>query len=247
VAEAPAAQGEVVFHEAFLEWVMDMPTAAARTEAMGWAVSLLGNPDGTHPIGSEGPNAMPGWNTSRKGDERVVFRSRVGKSSVTSIEMLIGGPRDGNAVYAAGRHLLDNHFPTLNQKDLLSNAEVYDLGEALELIEMSAADIGVDWVDFYSGPPDRGMVTAAVKSGALDRDTAESLSASELQDYVENYWTTQDRDLTLQGTLGVGDADDVALVVKARQAPRCGQFMPVAKAACLRAVGHRGPCRRAPD
>ena len=233
----PDDQAEVAFTDEFVEQLEGLDDGQAIT-VVADVVRLCVDPAGSHPLHAP----LAGWNTletlGRK--RRVIYRALVTRG-VGVIDVLCIGPRSNSEVYDVVQGLVDS--------GLLDGDVLTQVWNALQILDIAAREVGLDDWDYRPAPAPEGMRKAAVTSGALPERLASVLSKDELEAALEAAWGDD-------GLLDVESAIVAALVrhrtsphphpdevVHSRLEPRCGAFMPRAKCACIRRVGHPGPHR----
>lgn len=237
----PDDQAEVVFNDAFLEYLERLP-AHEREDVLVEVVRLCGHPSGTHPLSNRGgADRLAGWNTVdvlRK-EHRVVFGSRL-ERGVGVIEVLCAGPRRGAAVYDLAS--------ALTATGRLTEDEVTEIWLALSLMDIVAEAVDLDGWDYRPPPAPAGMIRAAVAAGLLDEATAEVLSLDEITAAMEGGWSAEGPNPAAAVAAALrrarsGVDGDVTRILAGRKAERCGVLLPRAGRACIRRRGHPGPHR----
>lgn len=234
----PADQAEVVFSDIFVEQIEDNLDRAQAEEVIADVVRLCENPSGSHPLHAP----LTGWNTLEVlgRSRRVVFHARL-EEGHPLIDVLCLGPRSNSEVYDVARALRDG--------GLLSEDSFIQIWEALQLLDVTARDVGLDEWDFLPAPAPEGMRKAAVAAGVLTEETARLLSKDELEAALEHGWApdgTADPARALNAAIArhrTSNRPDVGLILASRGKDRCDEFMPRAKQRCVRRAGHPGPHR----
>jgi len=238
----PRDQAEIVFSEPFVEY-LDGLSLRDREGVLAEVVALCGNPAGSHTLSNRSStDRLAGWNTVDVlgGEHRVVFASRV-VDGVGLIEVLCAGPRRGPAVYDLAS--------SLAASGLLSDEEIYEIWEALILVEVVAEAAGLDGWDYRPPAASQGMVRSAVAAGVLDEQTARLLASDELRAALEHGWNESGPDPTaglkaaLQRARAGVDPGDLTRILTARAADRCDEVLPRTGERCIRVVGHPGAHR----
>ena len=234
----PGDQAEVVFSDILIEQLEDLGEPE-RIDVLAEIVRLCEVPAGKHPLHAP----LPGWNTLDVlgGAHRVVYKASV-TSGVGLIEVLCLGPRRDSEIYdmAAG----------IANSGLLTDDEVTQLWEALGLLDVAVASVGLEGWDYRPAPAPEGLRRAAVAAGLLDEETASLLAKDEVEAAMADGWGAAGPDpmralrAALKRARGSGDFDE-RKILEARLEDRCGAIMPRAKATCVRRAGHPGPHRRA--
>ena len=113
----------------------------------------------------------------------------------------------------------------LRSAGLLSEEAFTQIWEALNLLDVTAADVGLDEWDFLPTPAPEGMRKAAVAAGALTQDIADLLSKDEIEAALENAWGPDgavDPLRALHAAIAWNRSSnrrDVALILSNRQRP----------------------------
>ena len=245
-ARSPNDQAEVVLYEPFVEYLLEL-TERGREEVLADVCSLCLCPAGTHPLGNKDKqDRLADLNTLHTlgKEHRIVFASRV-VNGVGVLEVLCGGPRKASAVHDIANMLA--------KTGKLTKDEVTQLWDALELLEIVAEDIGVDGWDYAPPVARKHLVDIVVKLGILERDVASTLSGPEIQAAMEAGFNelgepTPAAALTAAMNRARTRASytDASVILRSRLAPRCGAWMPRAKAPCTRCEGHPGAHRSQP-
>lgn len=234
----PSDQAEVVFSDIFVEQLEDDLDRAQAEEVLSDVVRLGEDPAGSHPLHAP----LTGWNTLEVlgRSRRVVYHARL-LNGHPLIDVLCLGPRSNSEVYDVAEGLKD--------AGLLSEETFTQVWEALQLLDVTAADVGLDEWDFLPTPAPLGMQKAAVAAGVLPEDVTRLLSKDELEAAMEHGWAsdgTVDPDKALNAALArnrLSSRPDLPAILARRQEPRCNEFMPRAKQRCVRRAGHPGPHR----
>ena len=238
----PGDQAEIVFSEPFVEY-LDGLSVRDREVVVAEVVALCRNPAGSHTLSNRGStDRLAGWNTVDvlAGEHRVVFASRV-VDGVGLIEVLCAGPRKGSAVYDLAS--------SLAATGLLTDDEIYEIWQALILVEIVAEAVGLDGWDYRPPAAPQGMVRSAVAAGVLDEETARLLASDELRAAMEHGWDDSGPDPTaalkaaLQRARAGVDPGDLTRILTARSADRCDEILPRTGERCIRVAGHPGAHR----
>lgn len=233
----PADQAEIVFSDEFIEQLESLDGSQAE-DVITDVVRLCENPSGSHPLRAP----LAGWNTLEVlgRSRRVVYHARIVEGEGT-IDVLCLGPRSNSEVYDVAEALCD--------AGLLSDETVTQIWEALTLLDMAAANVGMDEWDYRPIPAPEGMRKAAVAAGILPEEVATLLSKDELEAALEHAWGEDgslDPARALMAAIlrnRTSAHTNVEEVVGRRKDPRCGAFMPRAKQLCIRRLHHPGPHR----
>lgn len=241
--ELPRAQAEVVVSETLLEQLGDLPHNAA-VDVLATALKLSDNPSGKHALGRKGKQNLSGWNTSEvlRLAQRIVFSARV-IDGVLVIHALCIGPRRDSEVYTIAEAVL--------KSGALDDEQTQQVWEALALLNVAPELVGLDGWDYQPAAAPDGLRKTVISAHLLDPDDVAHMSAAELVAAMDQGWGEDgwDRDKALAAALAVhrsaNPQPDPATVFAKRKEPRCGVFMPRARAHCVRREGHPGPHRRA--
>ena len=234
-------QAEVTLTDVFIEQLEDL----ARDDQAGVladVVALCEDPGGKHPLSDR----LAGWNTQTtlNGTHRVIYRATPNTGDTTStLEVLCLGQRRNDEVYDIARNLVE--------AGLLTDDELAQIWDALDLLDVVAENVGLDGWDFRPAAAPAGLRRAAVEAGLLSPADAEMLDISEINAAMAHGWTESgpDPDAALAAALGASRHGSVPAgrdVLGHRRADRCNKWMPRAQARCVRRAGHPGPCRRSP-
>ena len=234
----PADQAEVVFSDIFVEQVEGNLTTAQAEEVIADIVRLCENPSGSHPL--QAP--LAGWNTLAVlgRSRRVVYHARL-ENGHPLIDVLCLGPRSNSEVYDVAK--------ALRGAGLLNEDSFVQIWEALELLDVTAREVGLDDWDYRPAPAPEGMRKAAVAAGVLTEEIARLLSRDELEAALEQGWApdgTVDPASALNAAISrhrTSNRPEVGAILASRTEPRCDAFMPRAKQRCVRRAGHPGPHR----
>lgn len=234
----PADQAEVAFSDIFVEQIEDDLDGAQAEQVLADVIRLCENPAGSHPLHAP----LTGWNTLEVlgRSRRVVYHARL-VDGHPLIDVLCLGPRSNSEVYDVASALRDS--------GLLSEDSFTQIWEALQLLDVTARDVGLDEWDFLPSPAPEGMRKAAVAAGVLTEETARLLSKDELEAALEQGWDpdgTPDPARALNAAIArhrMSNRPDVGAILASRREPRCDAFMPRAKQRCVRRAGHSGPHR----
>ena len=161
----PGNRGEIVFCDPFVEGISQL-TKTEMKSILTDVITLLGNPVGKHALQNRtATDRLAGLNTlevlGRK--KRVIFGSRV-IGGVGIIEVLCLAPRSNNAIYDTANALVKAGY--------LSNDEVSQIWDALNLLDVIAESVGMDGWDYAPPPGPDGMKKAAVRAGILEQEIA---------------------------------------------------------------------------
>ncbi|MGO3290556.1 hypothetical protein ACT3SQ_17545 [Brachybacterium sp. AOP42-C2-15] len=242
----PDDQAEVVLSSHVEEWIADNVDQAQWDELLDDIIALFTMPWGKHPLSNRSASdQLAGLNTTAtlRGDYRIVFRSSIASGGAGLIEIIAIGPRTGNRIYDAVNALVTS--------GALDEDEVQSIWDMLDLYEHTADKHGLELWDYRPDPAPAGLVKSAVAIGALPQELAEILSADELNAAIANAWDPDTGELdpprALRAALArVTGSSDPERIMSLREEPRCGAFMPRAKAPCVRRRGHAGAHRAAP-
>ena len=242
----PDDQAEVVLSTHVEEWIADNIDGAQWDELLDDITALFAMPWGKLPLSNRNAtDQLAGLNTTAtlRGNYRIVFRSSIASVGTGLIEIIAIGPRTGNRIYDAVNALVTT--------GALDEDEVQSIWDMLELYKRTAEKHGLELWDYRPDPAPVGLVKSAVAIGALPQEIAEVLSADELNAAIANAWDPDTGELdpsrALRAALErVAGSSDPERIVSLREEPRCGAFMPRAKAPCVRRRGHAGAHRAAP-
>lgn len=160
------------------------------------------------------------------------------RDGVGLIEIVTIGLRRDNHVYAMTDDLI--------RSGKLTESEQTQIWDVLRFLGETKERFGLEEWDYFEDDAPIGLVKTAVAAGVLDEDFARRLSQSELNAAMAAAFST--------GVLDTAAAIAAAMeriatsatperVFTSRKAGRCGSWMPVAQAACIRASGHPGAHR----
>lgn len=234
----PTDQAEVAFSDIFVEQLEDDLDKAQTEEMLSDVVRLCENPAGSHPLHAP----LSGWNTLEVlgRSRRVVYHARLVNGDPV-IDVLCLGPRSNSEVYDVAKGLRD--------AGLLSEEAFTQIWEAIKLLDVAAAEVGLDEWDFLPAPAPEGMRKAAVAAGVLTEDVTRLLSKDELEAALEQGWDSDgnvDPVKALNAAIArnrLSNRPELATILASRKEPRCDEFMPRAKQRCMRREGHPGPHR----
>lgn len=234
----PADQAEVVLSEVFLEQVENQLSSSEAEEVMAAIVRLCAAPGGSHPLRAP----LSGWNTLEvlRRTRRVVYHART-VDGQGLIDVICLGPRAEAEVYDVATGLRDS--------GLISDETFTQIWEALSLLDIVAEEVGLNGWDYRPQPAPEGMMRAAVAGGLFENDTVHYLSKDELEVAFEHGWDATgnpDPAAAFQAALlrrRSSSVPDGERVLEHRKGARCGEFMPRAKASCIRVADHPGPHR----
>lgn len=239
----PKDQAEMVFQEPFVEYLLEL-TDSEREQVLTDIKVLFVRPAGTHPLSNKNTSdQLAGLNTlyALSKEHRVVFASRVVKG-VGVIDVLCGGQRKGSAIYDVAGQLV--------KTGALTESEVAQLWDALELLDILEEDLGLDAWDYTPPVARKHLVGIAVKLGILDEDTASVLSDAEINAALEAGFSPAgdpDPQAALAAAMRKARAratySDASQILRARLERRCGDWMPRARARCIRRENHPGAHR----
>jgi hypothetical protein len=238
----PDGQAEVVFNDVFVEYLETL-TVAQRESVLVDIAALCTHPVGTHPLSNRNESdRLAGWNTVEVlgREHRVVFGTRI-ENGVGVIEVLCGGPRRGGAVYDMANLLIAT--------GRLTDDEVAQIWEAIELLDVVAEEVGLDGWDYRPPGAPPGMIKAVVAAGLLPLHLASAMSQDELEAAMEAGWTNDGPDPSLalaaamrRARAGM-DGVDMTRILVGRLDDRCDAILPRAGVRCIRKAGHPGPHR----
>ncbi len=242
----PGDQAELVLATQVEEWIAEHVEASQWDELLDDITALFAKPWGKHPQSDRSASDhLAGLNTAStlRGDHRIVFRASTTPEGTGLIEIIAIGPRSGNRVYDAVNALV--------AAGRLREDVVQSIWDMLELYETTAEKHGLELWDYRPEPAPAGLVRSAVAIGALDEQVAQLLSADEVNAALTEAWDPDsgelDPDRALAAALRrVAGSSDPERLIALREEPRCGAFMPRAKAPCIRRRDHAGAHRATP-
>ncbi|MGH3732386.1 MAG: type II toxin-antitoxin system RelE family toxin [Acidimicrobiales bacterium] len=226
-----------MFSDIVLQQLEERFDEVQRVDVLVEIVRLCEDPAGKHPLSAP----LSGWNTLDilTAKYRVVYKATV-VDEVGLIEVLCVGPRSDSEVYDMAVGIVST--------GLLSEDEVTQLWEALNLLDVLTEDIGLEGWDYRPEPAPEGMRRAAISSGLLDRRIADLLSKDEITVAMTSGWGPNGPDpeaalvAALERARGSADFSE-RRILEERRVDRCGALMVRAKSACVRRQGHPGPHR----
>jgi hypothetical protein len=239
-ANLPDDQAEIVFTDACFEYLAKL-TEPDQVRVLAEVVRLTSNPLGKHPLSNTTKyGKLAGFHTAEVlgGEHRIVYRVQI-VDGVGVLEIVVGGPRRGNEVHTAANALVAS--------GVLTEDEVTQIWDALNLLDIAAERAGLDGWDYQPEPADEGHQRAAVAAGVLTADIVVLLSKDELAAAMSFGWGDDgaDQSRAIDAALRRARANAVTsdVVLTSRLEPRCGAFMPRAKKRCIRREHHPGAHR----
>lgn len=235
----PDDQAEVTFTAESIDWLVANVNQTERETVFDTIAGLFASPEGKHRLSNHGRTNLVGFNTVEACQRayRIIFRAKM-HDGVGAIEIITIGLRRDDDVYAEAHDLIHS--------GKLSEAEQTQIRDALKLLEETKERLGLEEWDYFEEPAPVGMVKAVVAGGILEEDIARRLTQSELTAAMAAAWESGELDThaALAAAMErVATSATPDRVFTSRRSPRCGAWMPMANAPCIRAEEHAGAHR----
>lgn len=235
----PENQAEVTFTAESIDWLSAHVNLSERETVFDTIAGLFASPSGKHRLSNHGSTNLVGFNTVEACQRayRIIFRAKT-HDGVGAIEIITIGLRRDDDVYAEAHDLIHS--------GKLTEAEQTQIWDALKLLQETKERLGLEEWDYFEEPAPVGMVKAAVAAGILDEDIARRLTQSELTAAMAAAWESGELDThaALAAAMErVATSATPDRVLTSRRSPRCGVWMPMANALCIRAKEHAGAHR----